>query len=312
MKKLSHLKILLNLLLGIFSITVFAQQDAMFTHYMYNTLAINPAYAGSRDALTVSALNRSQWVGFEGAPNTQTLTMHSPFKKEHIGLGLSFISDKIGPVKTTSFYADFAYILKTGEKSKLSFGIKGGGSLFQANLNSLGLSDQADASFQNSTQTSFLPNVGFGMYYYRERFYAGISSPKLLQNSLKINNSAVVLKTEQRHFFFIIGSVFKLNDNLDLKPTAFVKVTEGAPIEADLTTTFVLRKKVLLGATYRTGDAIAGLVGYQFSNQFLIGYAFDWSYGLQTFKYNRGSHEIMLRFDFMFIDKEKISSPRYF
>jgi type IX secretion system PorP/SprF family membrane protein len=312
MKKFSNLKIAINCMLVIMSTTVVAQQDAMFTHYMYNTLAVNPAYAGTRDALTVTALNRSQWVGFAGAPNTQTLTMHTPFKTKNVGLGLSVINDKIGPIRSTAFYADFAYMIKTGEKSKLSFGLKAGGSLFQANLNTLDLTNQSDVSFQNNTLSKVLPNFGFGMYYYREKFYAGISTPKLLQNNVKVATSAVAMKPEQRHFFFIMGTVFKLNDKLDLKPTTFIKVTEGAPIEADLTATFIINKKVLLGATFRTGDALAALVGYQINDQLLIGYSFDWSYGLQTMKYNGGSHEIMLRYDFHFKNKEKISSPRYF
>jgi type IX secretion system PorP/SprF family membrane protein len=312
MKKIITFKIGFFVLLGITGKSIFAQQDAMYTHYMYNTLAVNPAYAGTRDALTVTALNRSQWVGFDGAPNTQTLTIHTPFKRKNIGLGLSLINDKIGPIRTTSFYGDFAYIIKINDKSKLSLGLKGGASLFQANLSSLDLNSQNDVTFQNNTLSKLLPNFGFGMYYYRKQFYAGISSPKLLQNNLKIKSSSIVMKPEQKHYFFIIGSVFKLTKKLDFKPTALVKVTESAPIEVDLTGTFVLNKKLILGATYRTGDALAALLGFQINNQFMIGYSYDWSYGLKTFKYNGGSHEIMFRYDFSFKDKEKVSSPRYF
>jgi type IX secretion system PorP/SprF family membrane protein len=312
MKNNRSTKAWLSLVLALFGISAFAQQDAMFTHYMYNTLAVNPAYAGSRDALTVTGLTRFQWVGFTGAPNTQTFTMHTPVKSENIGLGLSFINDKIGPIKTTSVYADFAYILKTGEKSKLAFGLKGGGSFFQANLNALDLDNKADATFQNNTVTKILPNFGFGVYYYMPRFYVGLSTPKLLTNTIKAKTNGVVLNPEQRHYFFIIGTVFKLGNKLEFKPTAYVKVTEGAPVEADLTGTFIIDKKLLLGVTYRTGDAMSAIVGYQISDQFLLSYSYDWSFGLKTGKYNDGSHELMLRYDFIYKEKQKIRSPRYF
>jgi type IX secretion system PorP/SprF family membrane protein len=318
MKKCFNTKALLSFLLGLFSMNVFAQQDPMFTHYMYNTLAVNPAYAGSRDALTVTALTRFQWVGFAGAPNTQTLTMHTPLKSEKLGLGLSFINDQIGgtnnasAIKTTSFFADFAYIIKTGEKSKLSFGLKGGGSLFQANLNALKIDNSSDPAFQGNTLSKFLPNFGFGLYYYMPRFYVGLSTPKLLTNTINSKTNAVVLNPEQRHYFFIVGAVFKLGDKLEFKPTSYVKATVGAPIEADVTGTFIIDKKLLLGLAYRTGDAMAGLAGYQITDQFLLSYSYDWSFGLQTGTYNSGSHELMLRYDFIYKNKSKIRSPRYF
>jgi type IX secretion system PorP/SprF family membrane protein len=312
MKKHINLKALLSFLLALFSIYVFGQQDAMFTHYMYNTLAVNPAYAGSRDALTVTALNRSQWVGFAGAPNTQTFTMHTPVKSKNIGLGLSIITDKIGPLRTTSVYVDFAYSIKTGVKSKLAFGIKGGGSLYQANLSSLSLGNQSDEAFQGNTLSKLLPNFGFGLYYHMPRFYVGISTPQLMQNTISINNSPIVINPEQRHYFLIIGTVFKLTEKLEFKPTSYIKATAGAPIEADVTGTFIINQKLLLGANFRTGDALGPMLGYQINNQFLVSYSYDYSFGLQTGKYNGGSHEIMLRYDFIYKDKEKIRSPRYF
>ena len=145
--------------------TLLAQQEAMFTHYMNNTLAVNPAYAGSRDALTITALHRSQWVGFDGAPTTQTVTMHTPLFNNKLGLGLSVVHDQIGPVKTTSAYVDLAYIIKTSEKGHLAFGLKGGFNFMQANLSTLQLNQQSDAAFQDNIQSKFLPNFGFGIYY---------------------------------------------------------------------------------------------------------------------------------------------------
>ncbi|MDP2387804.1 MAG: type IX secretion system membrane protein PorP/SprF [Bacteroidota bacterium] len=295
--------------------SIYAQQDPMFTHYMYNTLAVNPAYAGSRDALTITGLHRSQWLDFKGAPQSQTLTVHSPLKNEHIGLGLSVLNDKIGPTNNTSAYADFAYRIKLNEKSKLALGMSGGAKFFQANLNTLNLDQTTDPTFQNNISNRITPNFGFGAYYSRERFYAGVSVPNLLQNSYsEINQTggSTLIAKEQRHYFFIAGTVIKLTENLALKPTTLIKVTEAAPIQADLTASFLIGKKLLLGAMYRSGDAAGVLVGFDIIEQLHIGYSFDWSYGLSTARYNKGSHEVMLRYDFISAQKKQIHSPRYF
>lgn len=287
----------------------------MYTHYMYNTLVINPAYAGSRDALTVTGLHRSQWVNYKGAPMVQTLSLHSPLRNEHVGIGLSVTNDKIGPTNNTSAVIDFAYIMKLNKKSKLALGLSAGANMFQANLSSVQLDQQSDPSFQNNVNNRFTPNFGFGAYYSRERFYAGVSIPKIIQNkysdlNLTANNSAVGI--EQRHYYFIAGTLIKLSDNLDFKPTTFVKVTSAAPIQADVTAAFVIMKKVTLGAMFRTGDAFGALVGLNLTEQFHVGYSYDYSYGLKNFKYHQGSHEIVLRYDFIFSSKRQIRTPRNF
>jgi type IX secretion system PorP/SprF family membrane protein len=152
------------------------------------------------------------------------------------------------------------------------------------------------------------------MYYSRERFYAGISVPKLLENNIRAKDGGQTTRIgkEQRHYYFIAGAIFRLSESVEFKPTTFVKVTMAAPVEADLTSTFIIHKKLLLGAMFRTGDALGLLLGYNITEQFHVGYSFDWSYGLKTFKYNNGTHEIMLSYDFIFKDKGRISSPRYF
>ena len=295
--------------------SVNAQQDPMYTHYMYNTLVINPAYAGSRDALTVTALHRSQWVNFKGAPMGQTLSLHSPLRNEHIGIGLSVTNDKIGPTNNTSAVIDFAYIMKLNKKSKLALGLSAGADMFQANLSSVQLDQQSDPSFQNNINNRFNPNFGFGAYYSRERFYAGVSVPKIMQNNYSdLNQTATntLAGKEQRHYYFIAGTMIKLSDKLDFKPTTFVKVTSAAPIQADVTASFIIMKKVLLGAMFRTGDAVGALVGLDLTEQFHIGYSYDYSYGLKNFKYHQGSHEIVLRYDFIFSSKKQIRTPRYF
>jgi len=289
------------------------QQDPMFTHYMYNTLSVNPAYAGSRDAMTVTALHRSQWVGFTGAPVTQTLTLHTPVGSDQIGLGLSVVHDKIGPTKFTSIYGDFAYRIRLTEKSKLSFGIKGGINLLTANLQELELDQPGDASFNQNFENMLMPNFGFGIYYSRERFYAGISTPKLLEQTYyQGTQGAISAAKEKGHYYLIAGTMFPISRFVDMKPSALVKMTAGAPIELDVTALFEFDKRVNAGIMYRTGDALGVICGLRITDQFELGYSFDYSMTNTTFKYNQGSHEIMLRYDFIFGNAHRIKSPRYF
>ncbi len=307
-------KIIFVSFMGMMSVALHAQQIPMFTHYMNNTLMVNPAYAGSREALSITTLHRSQWVGFNDAPITQTLSMHTPLRNERIGIGLSILNDKIGPTNNTSIFFNYAYILKLTEKSKLSLGMSVGGSMFQANLTNVNLDVQDDPAFQNNINNGLSPNFGFGVYFSRKNFYAGLSTPMLLQNSYSgsLEGNNVLIGKDQRHYFLIAGAMIHLTPNVAFKPTALVKVTAVAPAQIDLTTSLVFMEKFLLGAMVRSGDAFGGLVGLNISDQLYFGYSYDWSYGLKTAKYNQGSHEIMLRYDFIFSSKKQIHSPRYF
>jgi type IX secretion system PorP/SprF family membrane protein len=303
------------LVLTIECLTINAQQAPMYTHYMNNTLVVNPAYAGSRDALTVTALHRSQWVGFKGAPVTNTLTLHTPMKNKHVGIGLSVSNDKTGPVNNTSVFIDYAYIIQLTANSRLAFGLSAGTNIFQASLTSVQLDQQNDPAFQYNINNHVTPNFGFGVYYSRERFYAGISVPDLLQNSYladnQTNDNAVIGK-EQRHYFLIAGAVINISDNLAFKPTTLIKITASAPIQVDLTASFIIMKKLLAGVMYRTGDAFGVLAGYDITDQLHLGYSYDWSYGLRTFKYNQGTHELVLRYDILFLNKKEVPSLRNF
>ncbi|MFT5823294.1 MAG: type IX secretion system PorP/SprF family membrane protein [Crocinitomix sp.] len=284
-----------------------AQQDAMFTHYSFNTLAVNSGYAGSRDALTVTGLHRSQWMNFPGAPTTQTLTIHAPVANEKLGLGLSLLNDRIGPTRLTSFNIDFAYKIRVGEKGKLAFGLKGGLNMRSSRLASeVTTLEEDDNAFQNDIQTNLLPNFGFGLYYSTSNLYLGVSTPRILENDISLDG--------QRHYFFIAGTVFPLNkrETLKLRPTAFLKLTSGAPLQLDLTALFYFNDQYWIGPMLRTTDAIGILAGLNLTDQFSMGYSFDWSYGNQTLMYNSGSHELLIRYDFIFKNKGNIHSPRYF
>ena len=291
----------------------FSQQEAMFTHYSYNTLGVNPAYAGSRNALTMTALHRSQWVGFEGAPTTQTFTAHSPFYNEAVNIGLSFLNDKIGPVNNTGLFVDYAFRFKLTEKSKLALGIKMGFNAYGFDLASLNSADPNDPA-TNLSGRSFSPNFGVGAYYSTDNFYLGLSTPKLFKNNYhyEVSSLSSGLSIEERHFYTIIGGVIRLSDDVELKPTAFMKVTKGAPVEGDVTASLIFYEKVHAGLMYRTGDAVGALIGYAINEQLFAGYSFDWSFVAQTGLHNAGSHEVVLRYDFIFNHIKRIRSPRYF
>jgi len=306
MKKIIIISFLLSAFIGLK-----AQQEAQFSHYSFNTQAINPAYAGSRDALTITGLHRSQWVGFDGAPTTQTLTAHTPILSDKIGLGLSVLNDKIGPSNNTSLFADFAYRLPVSAKGTLAFGLKAGFNLASVDLTDIDAFNPDD-SFSSDLSGEFAPNFGAGIYYHTDSWYAGVSVPKLIENTLGTDSRGGNIIDEQRHYWFIAGTVFPLSQNIKLKPTTFVKVTEGAPIVLDLTGMFIFHEKLELGGLFRTGDAIGILAGYNITPQLRVGYSFDFSYNNTTFRHNGGSHEVMLRYDFIFKNSEKITSPRYF
>lgn len=307
-------KIIIGLVAGLSTLTGQAQQVPMYTHYMYNTLVINPAYAGSRDALTVTALHRSQWVGFKGAPLTQTLTVHGPVANRNIGLGLSAMNDKLGPVNTTVFAGQFSYRLKLNELSKLSFGVSAGMSILQARLSDVQLDNPNDPIFQSNTKNGVTPVLGFGMYYSRERFYVGVSTPNLIESryTTTLTDGSESEAREMRHYFLIAGTVVKLAKNVDFKPTTLVKFVPAAPVQVDLTASLIFMDRLLLGVMARSGDAIGALIGFNITQQLHIGYSYDWSYGLRTPTYNSGSHEVVLRYDFLSFGGKQIHSPRHF
>lgn len=291
----------------------FAQQEAMFTHYMYNTLAVNPAYAGSRDALTMTALGRFQWVGFKGAPMTQTFTAHTPLASNSFGVGLSFVNDQIGPVNATSVYLDLAYRLKISEKSRLCFGLKGGMNNYNARLGNVQTQSGNDESF-SGTRTELLPNAGFGVYYQMPRFYVGASIPKVVENVFRDKNAGnnVEVGSEQRTYYLIAGTVLNLNPRVKLKPTVLGKVTEPGISQVDVTAQFYFDDVFNIGAMYRTEDAVGIIAGINISEQLLFSYSFDFSTSNRTGSYNSGSHEILLRYDLIFNKEKRIKSPRYF
>ena len=310
MKTNIALVLFIMFIIGVGAKTVKAQQDPMFTQYMFNTLAVNPGYAGSADIFTVMALSRHQWVGLEGAPTTQTLVLHTPLKNRNIGLGLSIINDQIGPVKQTGFYGDFAYRLKVGENSRLAFGLKFGANYFSAELSDLATVVEGDPANVNISG-EILPNAGFGIYWSSKKVYLGASAPKLLMNKIgEENNVSGIVGEEERHYYLIGGLVLDLNDDVKFKPSFMARAVEGAPLSIDVTASFLFREKLWVGAMYRLDDSFGVILQFQFSEQLRAGYAYDMTTS-RLGEYNNGTHEIMLSYDLRFT-KGKTISPRYF
>ncbi len=296
-------------LLGAVSGRVRAQQDPLYSQYMFNTLAFNPGYAGSADVFTVMALTRHQWVGFEGAPSTQTLTLHSPLPVGGLALGGTVLHDRVGPVRQTGAFLDVAYRIRTGAHTRLAFGLKGGVNLFQADL--AGLSTVETDPSAASISSKMLPNFGFGIFWHAPRWYVGLSAPKLLENTLTEAQSAVVTTAkEDRHYFLLGGAVFDLGHDVKLKPSVMLRAVAGAPLSLDVNLNLLLRERIWLGGMYRLGNAFGVMAQYRFNEQLSAGYAFDLT-TTRVGAYNAGTHEVMLSYDLQFT-KGRTISPRYF
>ena len=308
--------VILTVLIMVLSTTLSAQQDAQYTQYMYNTLSINPAYAGSRGLLSVTGLHRSQWIGLDGAPITQTLNIHTPMGKR-VGVGFSVVNDEIGngTRKDTYFDASFAYTLQLGRSKKLSFGLKAGGHMLNIDYSQLPgyLNEQSSNGLVN-IERKFSPNFGAGIYYHTNSFYFGLSIPNFLETK-HFDDSASTssyLATERINYYLMTGYVFEINRNLRFKPALLLKMINGAPLQTDFSANFLLYNRFSIGGAYRLNGAISGLVGFQISKQFLLGVAYDKeTTSLGKISFNDGSFEIFLRFE-LFNQPGNLLTPRFF
>jgi len=295
-----------------------AQQDAQYTQYMFNTLSVNPAYAGSRGQLSAAALYRSQWVGLDGAPETFTLNLHSPIRNSRLGYGVSVVQDNIGDGVVSETYLDavISYTIDVSLEGKLSFGLKAGGNILNLDFNALRNFDAEPVSVDN-IENRFSPNFGLGIYYHTNKFYAGLSAPNLLQtehfdNTQTAANSVQFLSQERINFYFITGYVFDLSGNLKFKPALLTKVVGGAPLQVDVSANFLFNDKFSFGAAYRWDAAVSGLFGFQISDQLMLGLAYDReTTELGGTQFNDGSFEVFLRFELV-KSFQKLVSPRFF
>jgi type IX secretion system PorP/SprF family membrane protein len=303
----------IGLVLVLLSGIGYAQQDAQYTQYMYNTIAVNPAYAGSRETLSIFGLYRTQWVGLDGAPQTANFSVNSPIGK-NLGLGVSVISDKIGPSTENTIAVDFSYSIPVSESYKLAFGIKASGNLLDVDFTKLNIYNPADPRFQNNIDNRFSPNVGAGVYLHSDKLYVGVSAPYILESDhydkSASNSTTSFIASEKIHFYGIAGYVFDLSPSLQFKPSVLTKMVEGAPLQVDLSGNFLINQKFTAGLAYRWDAAFSALVGFQASQSWFIGYAYDRD-STKLANYNSGSHEIFLRYE-LFTRPTRVISPRFF
>jgi type IX secretion system PorP/SprF family membrane protein len=290
----------------------FGQQDPMYTQYMFNTQTINPAYAGSWESFGFLVLSRLQWIGIDGAPVTNTFSFQAPTRSYKFGYGINLVHDKIGYTNRLGLFGDYSYVIGFNNRTKLRMGLKAGFTSLSHNLNAHTLypDDEPDPLFQGAIKRRLLPNFGVGILLDNERFYVGISSPKLINNQIDDSYTNYSAFAEFRHFFFIAGYVFDVNRYIKFKPTFLLKATMGAPVEADISANFLFNEKFWLGGMYRTGDAVGIIAQWVFHDRLRIGYAYDYSISqLQGLHFN--THELMVSFELRLV-KQRIVSPRYF
>jgi type IX secretion system PorP/SprF family membrane protein len=303
----------ISFLIVVFSymIPMQAQQDMAFSQYMFNMLSVNPAYAGSRDVISMTSLYRKQWVNVEGTPSILTFTADAPLKSEKIGLGFQVFNDKVGVFTTTGVFASGAYRIRL-KKGSLAMGLQAGFYQFRADLTDVKLSKDAlyDQAFATNVR-KILPNFGTGVYYNSDRYYIGFSLPHLVNNKLFNKSDTIVSNAKlSRHVFIVGGYVIPFSLDVKLKTSTLIKFVQGSPIQMDLNANLWFFDKLATGLSYRTSGALVGMLEVQATPQLRFGYAYDGNIG-KSRKSLRGSHEIMLRYEFGYV-KSKMLSPRYF
>lgn len=294
--------------------TAYAQQEIMVSHYMFNGLFLNPAYAGSHEYMTATALHRSQWVGMDGAPSTQVFGFDAPLFNNSIGAGLSVINDRIGDTRQLEINANVSYHIQLDRENehRLSFGIRAGATNYSANLTDTKVWDSNDPVFSNDINNALIPRFGAGIYYYSDRLYVGVSVPTIYAADQKIKLNIDDLRNSYytKHYFINAGVVFAAGSKFKIKPSTLVKVEASAPVSIDLNCNVLYNDLIWLGVSYRTGDAIVALLDVNVTPQFRIGYAYDFTLS-QLNRHSNGTHEVMIGYQFG-KDKVKTRSPRYF
>ncbi len=288
---------------------VTAQQDPQYTQYMYNTLTVNPGYTGSTEGIDAVLLHRSQWIGIDGAPRTQAFTIHSPIWNDKVGLGLSAINDRIGPADEFYIDGNFSYTLYSGVQGRLAFGLKAGARVLNIDWSRGRFYQEGDPLLNNNINNRIAANIGSGMYYYTDKWYAGVSIPNFIKDNYYDDIQETVV-SDRLHYYIMGGYVFDLSESIKFKPAVLGKIVTGSPVTVDGSANFLFQEKFTLGAGYRWDDAVSALAGFQITKEFFLGYSYDYS-TTELSKYNDGSHEIILRYQLM-PKTSRIKSPRFF
>lgn len=288
---------------------IIAQQDPQYSQYMFNQLAINPAYAGSKEAISTAMFLRSQWTGMPGSPKTQTITVHGPTKKKKVALGFTVIADQVGPKKSIGALGTYAYRIKLG-KGKLSMGIRAGVYQYVFDWNKIEYKDP-DIYSQNGTTSITVLTADAGAYYYTNSMYAGFSATHLNNGRLtSVSNQNGENAQLSPHLFFTGGKAFALSDKLIFSPSCMVKVVANTPVSVDVNLSFLIQKRLWAGLSVRTYYGLVAYTQFYVTNKFKVGYAYDFGIN-KVGRAGGGSHELMLSYDFM-VSKPPFASPRYF
>lgn len=309
--------ILLTLIIG-WVAGLQAQQDPMYSQYMFNHQVLNPAYAGSWGYFTSSMIYRKQWVGMNGAPQTGSFSFHTPSRNDRHGFGMSFVNDRIGITQTNGLTAAYAFRIHLGEHARLCLGLQGSLDNYRANYGGVRTGstidpsqNPSDPSFNGNSVNLWLPNAGAGIFFHTKHFYLGASSPRLVLHGLTNGDAGNSLASLSRHFFMTTGVVIGRDDAMvKFKPSILAKYTPGVPMQFDFNAHFLFADRLWVGASYRTEDAIVGMVQFQALQWLRIGYAFDYITS-EINPYASASHEFLLGLDLNFKRKAMVS-PRYF
>jgi type IX secretion system PorP/SprF family membrane protein len=297
-----------GLLLVVSILKVEAQQEPMYSQYMFNMLQINPAYAGNRAVDNITNLYRKQWIGIPNSPSTAALSWDKRKEDSSVGYGLQIYNDRLGVESSTGIQAFYSYKIPF-EKSSLTFGLSGGALYYYAAFSQVTTVQSGDPVFQEDVR-GILPTAGFGLLYSAEKWYVGLSAPALLKTKI-ISSYNVITSEASNHYFLTGGYIYNVSSVLKLKPSVMVKAVSGAPIEYDLNLNAWLNDVVGLGVSYRTNDAFVGMFELQISPEIRLGYAYDYTISnLKT--YSKGTHELLLRYEFGNPKVQRILSPRYY
>jgi type IX secretion system PorP/SprF family membrane protein len=295
----------------VFAFSGKAQSIPVFSDYISNGLLINPAYAGSREVLSLSLLFRDEWVGFENSPLYETFSAHAPLKNAHIGLGFVFMNEKSGSTVNTHAYFNYAYRMNMG-KGKLALGLKAGFNYTNNDWNNLYLNNPIDPTFSDKTKKYILPNFGIGAYYSTDRVFAGLSIPYILSYRESSAGSGYKIYHDMKNYNYLLtaGYLFDISRNFKLKPSFLLKYNAIMKQQFDLNLNFILlNDKLWIGTACRFDEALSSSLELQINPQLRFGYSFDYS-GLQSNYFNYTSHEIFIRYEFSY--KIKAFNPRYF
>jgi type IX secretion system PorP/SprF family membrane protein len=314
------MKILITILMSLLSLVTLAQQDAGFSMYFFNPVYVNPGYAGSRETFSGSLVHRSQWTGMPGAPVSQSLSVHSAIPKSNVGLGFQFYNDKTGPMKNTGIKLTYAYHLPIGEEAKLAFGLSGMANYIRIGLGYINVEDENDPVFAGDVYSNWVFDASTGVYFYKPRFYIGLSVNHLLQSKFGLENTPdPSLARFYRQYYFTSGIVFHLSETFELRPSLLMKYVKSAPLVTEITGSLLIFQKVFIGAGFRTNkrvdmagtdNMIIGILEFDITHFLRLGYSYDY-YLNKNGKYNNGTHEIMLGWDIGRPQTKKIK-PRYF